>query len=82
MQIELDEKDIEMIATKLVERIRPLLKDRISDEDIILTADEVADYLKLSKITIYKLAKDGVLPGFRVGGSWRFSKANIEKMMT
>ncbi len=55
-------------------------KDLNSDSSI-LTADEVAEYLKLSKITIYKLAKDGSLPGFRVGGSWRFNKANIEKMM-
>ncbi len=53
----------------------------LNSESSILTADEVAEYLKLSKITVYKLAKDGSLPGFRVGGSWRFSKSNIEKMM-
>jgi excisionase family DNA binding protein len=53
----------------------------LNTDSSILTADEVAEYLKLSKITIYKLAKEGALPGFRVGGSWRFSKANIEKMM-
>ncbi|MCX5905313.1 MAG: helix-turn-helix domain-containing protein [Proteobacteria bacterium] len=47
----------------------------------ILTADEVAEYLKLSKITVYKLAKQGSIPGFRVGGSWRFNKSFIEKMM-
>ena len=54
----------------------------MNNDSFILTADEVAGYLKLSKITIYKLAKDGALPGFRVGGSWRFSKANIEKLMS
>jgi len=54
----------------------------LNSESPILTADEVAEYLKLSKITVYKLAKDGSLPGFRVGGSWRFSKSNIEKMMS
>ncbi|MCX5895660.1 MAG: helix-turn-helix domain-containing protein, partial [Proteobacteria bacterium] len=43
----------------------------LNSETSIMTADEVADYLKLSKITVYKLAKDGALPGFRVGGSWR-----------
>jgi excisionase family DNA binding protein len=53
----------------------------LNSESSILTADEVAEYLKLSKITVYKLAKDGSLPGFRVGGSWRFSKSNIEKLM-
>jgi excisionase family DNA binding protein len=54
----------------------------LNSESSILTADEVAEYLKLSKITVYKLAKDGSLPGFRVGGSWRFSKSNIEKLMS
>jgi excisionase family DNA binding protein len=54
----------------------------LNSESSILTADEVAEYLKLSKITVYKLAKDGSLPGFRVGGSWRFSKGNIEKLMS
>jgi excisionase family DNA binding protein len=54
----------------------------LNSDTSILTADEVAEYLKLSKITVYKLAKDGSLPGFRVGGSWRFSKGNIEKMMS
>ena len=54
----------------------------LNSDASILTADEVAEYLKLSKITVYKLAKDGSLPGFRVGGSWRFSKSNIEKLMS
>jgi excisionase family DNA binding protein len=48
----------------------------------VLTADEVAEYLKLSKITVYKLAKQGTIPGFRVGSSWRFNKSFIEKLMT
>jgi excisionase family DNA binding protein len=55
-------------------------KDLNSDTSI-LTADEVAEYLKLSKITVYKLAKQGSIPGFRVGGSWRFNRSFIEKMM-
>ena len=41
----------------------------LNSDSSILTADEVAEYLKLSKITVYKLAKDGSLPAFRVGGS-------------
>jgi len=42
-----------------------------------MTVEEVADFLKLSKITIYKLVKKGQLPGFRVGNSWRFRKDKI-----
>ena len=33
-------------------------------ESIIMTVDEVAEYLKLSKITVYKLTQKGEIPGF------------------
>lgn len=48
----------------------------------IMTIDEVADFLKLSKITIYKLVKKGDIPAFRVGNSWRFQRDKIELMVT
>jgi excisionase family DNA binding protein len=50
------------------------------DNPSIMTIDEVADFLKLSKITIYKLVKKGEIPGFRVGNSWRFQRDKIEFM--
>ena len=50
-------------------------------QDEIMTVDDVAAYLKLSKITVYKLSQKGELPGFRIGNSWRFRKAEIEKMV-
>ncbi|MCP4597871.1 helix-turn-helix domain-containing protein [Neptuniibacter sp.] len=47
--------------------------------DQILTLKEVADYLKLAEKTAYKLAAAGQLPGFKVGGSWRFKQTDIEQ---
>lgn len=47
-------------------------------EDEILTLDQVAAYLKLAKKTAYRLAAEGKLPGFKVGGSWRFKSVDIE----
>ena len=47
--------------------------------DEILTLKEVAAYLKLAEKTAYKLAAEGKLPGFKVGGSWRFKSVDIEK---
>ena len=44
----------------------------------ILTLKEVAAYLKLAEKTAYKLAAEGKLPGFKVGGSWRFKESDIE----
>lgn len=47
--------------------------------DQILTLKEIAAYLKLAEKTAYKLAADGKLPGFKVGGSWRFKQEDIER---
>lgn len=47
--------------------------------DQILTLKEVAEYLKLAEKTAYRLAAEGKLPGFKVGGSWRFKKVDIDQ---
>ncbi len=47
--------------------------------DEILTLKEVAEYLKLAEKTAYRLAAEGELPGFKVGGSWRFTKEDINR---
>jgi excisionase family DNA binding protein len=47
-------------------------------ENAILTIGEVADYLKVTERTIYRLAGAKQIPAFKVGGSWRFSKFDID----
>jgi excisionase family DNA binding protein len=44
----------------------------------ILTLDEVATFLKAGKRTIYRLAAGGEIPAFKLGGTWRFSRSDIE----
>ena len=44
----------------------------------ILTIKEVADFLKLTEKTAYRLAAEGKLPGFKVGGSWRFKQSDLD----
>ena len=44
----------------------------------MLTLKEVAAYLKLAEKTAYRLASEGKLPGFKVGGSWRFKREELE----
>jgi excisionase family DNA binding protein len=46
-------------------------------DDEILTIREVAELLKLNEKTAYKLALAGEIPGFKVGGSWRFERQAI-----
>ncbi|WP_443094176.1 methylation-associated defense system helix-turn-helix domain-containing protein MAD1 [Pseudoduganella buxea] len=47
-------------------------------EGEILTIKHVADYLKVTERTIYRLAAAKQIPAFKVGGSWRFRKADID----
>jgi excisionase family DNA binding protein len=44
----------------------------------ILTIKQVADYLKVTERTIYRLAAAKRIPAFKVGGTWRFSCADID----
>lgn len=50
-----------------------------SSEGEILTIKQVADFLKVTERTIYKLAAAKKIPAFKVGGTWRFSKAEINQ---
>ncbi len=45
----------------------------------IMTVDEVAEYLKVSKKSIYRLVKSGKLPAKKVLNKWRFSRDRIKE---
>lgn len=47
-------------------------------EGEILTIKQVAAYLKVTERTIYRLAAAKKIPAFKVGGTWRFSRADID----
>lgn len=49
-----------------------------ADPDI-LTLDEVACYLRVTKRTLYRLAQEGQLPAFKLGGVWRFRRAELDQ---
>jgi excisionase family DNA binding protein len=44
----------------------------------ILEVDEACKYLKMSKVTLYRHARNGVIPAFKVGGSWKFNKSSLD----
>jgi len=44
----------------------------------LITIKEVADFLQIAEKTIYRLAAEGKIPAFKVGGSWRFKRNEIE----
>ena len=53
-------------------------KGRDMDKEI-LTIEEAADYLKIGKRSLYKLAKEGRVPGKKVLNKWRFEKESLRE---
>ena len=47
----------------------------------VLTIDELADYLRISRSTLYKLAQEGRVPCQKVGRHWRFRKEAIDRWL-
>jgi len=48
----------------------------------IMTPSEVAALLKIHLKTVYKLAEKGVIPGNRIGRSWRFSRSDVLQLVS
>jgi excisionase family DNA binding protein len=45
----------------------------------IYTAEEIAKYLRVHPYTVKRLARANKIPGFKVGGQWRFRKDEIDR---
>lgn len=43
-----------------------------------LTVKDVANLLRVDEKTVYRLTRKGDLPGFKVAGSWRFKKSDMD----
>ena len=54
--------------------------DQNGGENIsIMTVHDVANYLRLSEAKVYRLAKEGNVPSFRLGKSWRFRRDLLDE---
>lgn len=51
---------------------------QVAQSDQIFTIKELSEHLRVHPTTIYRLLRQGRLPGFRVGSNWRFSREAIE----
>ncbi|MCX5724469.1 MAG: helix-turn-helix domain-containing protein [Nitrospirae bacterium] len=50
-------------------------------ESEILTVLDVAEFLRVPKSTVYKLARHGELPASKIGKHWRFLRRDIHQWM-
>ena len=48
---------------------------------MIMTVAELALYLRLHEQTVYKMAKEGRVPAYKVGNRWRFLRRDIDEWL-
>ena len=53
------------------------MESSVRENRSILTAKEAAEYLRLSEMTILRLANQGLVPGAKIGRQWRFTREAI-----
>ena len=51
----------------------------LNRDEGVFTVQELAQYLRMKPLTIYKHASGGKLPGFKVGSHWRFKRTTIDQ---
>jgi excisionase family DNA binding protein len=51
-------------------------------DDQLLTVAEVAEYLRVSRVTVWRWCHEGAIPAFRVGRLWRIRKQDLLEMQT
>jgi excisionase family DNA binding protein len=54
---------------------------RIAERDILLTFQEAAELLRVSRATMYRLLASGQLVGHKVGRGWRFYKTDVHEFV-
>ena len=56
-------------------------KNKSDKLEKLMTLEEVAEYLRLSVHTIYKMAQKGKIPALKAGKKWRFRKEDIDRWL-
>ena len=52
-----------------------------SQRSQVMTTQEIAKYLGVHEMTVYRWLKKGVLPGFKIGGRWRSKKDVLDQYL-
>ena len=55
----------------------PLQSQDASRQSELMTAQEVAHYFRVSRVTVWRWCKEGVIPAFRIGRSWRIRRDKL-----
>jgi excisionase family DNA binding protein len=71
-------EELEAIVSKAIENaLAKSNSKKIELKDELLTTEELGAYLKLSRVSIWALTKNGILPFMRVGNQKRYLKSAV-----
>ncbi len=83
MKTELEQQDIEAIALRVSELMKPMLSGNIKSQNryMIFNVSGLSEYLSVSKKWIYERTHLKEIPYLKVGGQLRFRKLDIDKWL-
>lgn len=84
MQLSFETHDLDMIANRVFERLRPLITERVaadSVDDTIFTVESLSEYLHVSEQWVYERVQLKEIPYAKVGKFLRFKKKAIDKWL-
>ncbi len=82
MKTELENQDIEAIAQRVLELMKPLIATSSKKaDDIIFDVQGLCEYLKVSTKWIYERTQLKEMPYLKVKGLLRFRKVDIDKWL-
>jgi excisionase family DNA binding protein len=81
MRFEFEDRDIQSIAQKVTDLLRPLLptSERREDKGIIFDVKGLAEYLHVDSCWVYKKVSLKKIPFFKAGKYTRFRKRDIDR---
>ena len=81
MKLEIEQTDIEAIANRVAEILKPMLSStaKHDEKDALLDVAQLADYLNVSSSWIYDRIRDNEMPHCKLGKYLRFKKRDIDK---
>ncbi len=81
MKFEIEQQDIESIAQRISELIKPLLSriEKPDDRDTIFDVKGLAEYLHVDSSWVYKQVSLKTIPFFKTGRYTRFKKMHIDR---
>lgn len=70
---------LEVTPSALVSRVAASAPGEVVEHP--MTPEDVADLLRIDRETVYRMARRGQLPAFKVSSRWRFLPSHLQRWM-